>query len=962
MTGFSIRSFRFGVWAAIFLLAVATPGAFAYQDGGGWFDSGGGRQASGSYQSLSIWGVLATGTASSNKYAQQEGQLAFYGRPFFIADAGILDFGGVETGDSVALSVAIVNYGGVGLYLSGFHLASAGGPTAFRIVDPADRLIAPGADSWVEIVFLPESGAEEVDTLLVGTNDPSLPMWALPLYGFGVEESVPILSVSPGQVDFGAVPVDSAVERSVLVRNLGGPDLEVDTVIVTSGPFSAAPLAFTLESGDDRTVGILFSPSTTGAFQETLYISNNDPSLDGPAAVILTGRTPSEMEINAPDDNSLMFTAVVNTSPPPPQEIRIANSGADTLRWKGVVSGAPWLAIEPDSGRIGPGDSASVAVSVDHLGMPPGGNNASILLQNMNRPIADVHTVSAALIIDPFIVDIKRDVDIALLGESVTVTAGSDVSIDSALIYIRHAGEAEFTRYPMIQVTTSPRDSLELVIPGPLVTLRGLEYYVEVFSGENRVARPDPEMLTPARLPVHVDDFVGLTIAEKRHTMISVPLVTGAAEPAQMLMDDLGDHAPDRWRFARWGEEISGYREYPDPLEAPLGEGFGFWLITAEETVLDFNGRTVFPLDGDTTVAVPLKGGTSGWNQIGHPFAYTVRFDDCLVRGPFDNVFTIEAAAESGMVENALYDYVYDGDGAHPGWVESELLEPWRGYFIHNVSDGDLELLVPAVEAVLSKTAGKDRTFAREGEWEMRISSCFGTRHTTGVTVGARIGARTGWDSHDRALPPSPFDVSPDLVLRGDRLDGEALRADIRPPSSRVTRWEVSLDLPEEKDVCLMARCTTSPPEGMSVCLVDETSGAVHPLSDGAEYRFAPMPGEKSREFRVVAGPAELLGSEGYRAAENAPLFHLGVPSPNPTREGAVIRYSIPESGRVRASIYNIGGRLVRSLRDGRQERGDHILTWDGRDGGGRESAPGIYFLRLNYEDRALTTRIVLFR
>ena len=108
--------------------------------------------------------------------------------------------------------------------------------------------------------------------------------------------------------------------------------------------------------------------------------------------------------------------------------------------------------------------------------------------------------------------------------------------------------------------------------------------------------------------------------------------------------------------------------------------------------------------------------------------------------------------------------------------------------------------------------------------------------------------------------------------------------------------------------------------------------------------------------------PAERLSSEGYRETGAASLFYLGAPSPNPTREDAVIRYSIPENGRVRASVYNVGGRLVRSLWDGPQEQGGHILTWDGRDGSGRKSAPGIYFLRLNHEDRALTARIVLFR
>jgi hypothetical protein len=77
---------------------------------------------------------------------------------------------------------------------------------------------------------------------------------------------------------------------------------------------------------------------------------------------------------------------------------------------------------------------------------------------------------------------------------------------------------------------------------------------------------------------------------------------------------------------------------------------------------------------------------------------------------------------------------------------------------------------------------------------------------------------------------------------------------------------------------------------------------------------------------------------------------------------GARIGFEIPESGDVTLSIYNVEGRLIRRLIEGRLEANTYVADWDGRDDGGSKVAGGVYFLRLDTEKETATGKAVLVR
>lgn len=83
---------------------------------------------------------------------------------------------------------------------------------------------------------------------------------------------------------------------------------------------------------------------------------------------------------------------------------------------------------------------------------------------------------------------------------------------------------------------------------------------------------------------------------------------------------------------------------------------------------------------------------------------------------------------------------------------------------------------------------------------------------------------------------------------------------------------------------------------------------------------------------------------------------------PNPFNPGTTIRYTISKSGPVQLRIYDVQGRLVRTLVDEMQAPRHYDVTWDGTDSGGQRVASGVYFYRLNTAGRSASRRMVLLK
>ena len=90
--------------------------------------------------------------------------------------------------------------------------------------------------------------------------------------------------------------------------------------------------------------------------------------------------------------------------------------------------------------------------------------------------------------------------------------------------------------------------------------------------------------------------------------------------------------------------------------------------------------------------------------------------------------------------------------------------------------------------------------------------------------------------------------------------------------------------------------------------------------------------------------------------------FSLSQNSPNPFRAGTSIGFSLPADQRVSLRVFNVAGRLVRTLVDGPMVSGRATVVWDGRDEQGGRLSSGVYFYRLENGERSLTRKSVMLR
>lgn len=88
----------------------------------------------------------------------------------------------------------------------------------------------------------------------------------------------------------------------------------------------------------------------------------------------------------------------------------------------------------------------------------------------------------------------------------------------------------------------------------------------------------------------------------------------------------------------------------------------------------------------------------------------------------------------------------------------------------------------------------------------------------------------------------------------------------------------------------------------------------------------------------------------------------LAAPNPNPLSAGTALRFGLSAPGAVRLAVYDVAGRRVALLEDGRLSGGEHTLTWDGCDGAGVRVAPGIYVARLDAGSWSSAVKMVVLK
>jgi hypothetical protein len=104
-----------------------------------------------------------------------------------------------------------------------------------------------------------------------------------------------------------------------------------------------------------------------------------------------------------------------------------------------------------------------------------------------------------------------------------------------------------------------------------------------------------------------------------------------------------------------------------------------------------------------------------------------------------------------------------------------------------------------------------------------------------------------------------------------------------------------------------------------------------------------------------VGSDTHTIDVPGAPPAANLALSVVPRTGPGP---GVMLRLSLPDASEARVTLYDVGGRRVRTLASGPLPGGETTVAWDGRVDGGANAPAGVYFATLTVPSGRRVARV----
>jgi VCBS repeat-containing protein len=420
----------------------------------------------------------------------------------------------------------------------------------------------------------------------------------------------------------------------------------------------------------------------------------------------------------------------------------------------------------------------------------------------------------------------------------------------------------------------------------------------------------------------------------------SFRLVALPGSPGVSLASTLTGEQGDDWRGFQEGgaTENASFSREPCGTEATcsLTAGTGYWLIARSDWSVDDNIGAVSlqPDDGGSVPSVVRIPVQDGWNIISNPLVEDVSWED---------------VQDASGTDQDLFRW-------RDGWLETQTFGSATSGEAYYFRDDDLDALVVPFPGVQRKDAGEPteetKTKRPPKGRTLALHAVQNGDTLSTVRAGRHPDSKRGFDDTDRYGPPGYFGASLRLLPPGTEQP-PALRTEYKPPNGDGSAFALRLRTSADSALTL----TTEGADAFSddeVALVNRSSGRSHDLKATPAVTVAPS--SSTTRFKLLVGSAAFVDKAQQEVIPDE--VKLRPNYPNPFRRTTTIEYSLPSAQDVRLVVYDVLGRRVETIVDGRQEAGFHTLQWDG----GRSLASGMYFARLVAGSTTKTERLVIIR
>ena len=292
-----------------------------------------------------------------------------------------LDYGQVKVGESKVLSVTVANEGDADLQVNQCGIDGIG----FSVADGCALTLVAGATKEIGVKFSPTDVVDYNGTLTVTSN---VGAKSVSLKGQGAGGKI---SISPAQLDFGTVVVNSTKTMPLQVSNTGNMSYAISGISNPSSPYTlnyTGGMPIELLPGTSYNINVTFSPSTPGFYTGNIKITNNAVNSQGGVETILFQGQAISANITI-DPSQLAFEAVAVGSTQT-KSLKIKNNTQKEVIIKKINSPLSPFALEnPPSTpyTIGAGGDLDILVNFSPTAAGTYGSSISILFDVNPTPV-----------------------------------------------------------------------------------------------------------------------------------------------------------------------------------------------------------------------------------------------------------------------------------------------------------------------------------------------------------------------------------------------------------------------------------------------------------------------------------------------------------------------------------------------------------------------------------------------
>jgi subtilisin family serine protease len=159
----------------------------------------------------------------------------------------------------------------------------------------------------------------------------------------------------------------------------------------------------------------------------------------------------------------------------------------------------------------------------------------------------------------------------------------------------------------------------------------------------------------------------------------------------------------------------------------------------------------------------------------------------------------------------------------------------------------------------------------------------------------------------------------------------------------------------------IMSLATTTGPADWSA--MTSAGGFTLAPGDSVQCTFALVYGHSLAELQDNTDAAQTIYYT-TPVEELVPIkpFGLSQNQPNPFNPSTTIKFSVEQAGHVSLAVYDLSGRLVRTLVDQNYGTGEHAIVWDGRNDAGMQMPSGLYVYKYMSGKQFETRKMMLVK